>query len=768
MSTKFDSLVSCLNAFERGDDAIDASQLNATERHVLSSHIVHSAVTVVRVAHSDDLPLLELLARVLPPVHRAFAALSQLDDATAVRSLSAQIAACAVTGLSPVSALGSQLLDAFRRHFGAFDRARRSSERIAIIDADDDDDQPQADDEPFDAAAYGQLCASLHVLGLVAACEDLITQMLFAEISLRIERSADTDYATPLLDSLRRWLVVSPKRWLELTLGDSAAAAHWLARLDGLAIRSVASARCASLMNIVREYPESMGALDDLRTCVEITGEFERVVAALNAQYVMRLLHPGAYTNDIIVQFVSTIKALRYVEPAGVMLEQVLEPIRAYLRGRDDTVRCMLQAFTDESSDLYEEFMHGDASATIVALCDDDLVSGEVNDERRAAYRAWQPDPIHAHASTSRVSRLVDTISLLVGVFGAPARFVKEYRNVLGERLLSLASFNVDNELTQAEMFKLRFGDASMQECGIMLKDIGDSKRVNAHVASEIDVSPLTIVLCSYLSWPTLKESKLILPPWLTQRIDAFAARFRLHKAQRDMFVAPQHGAVELELDVGADEPLAVTCSPLQATVALCFAKTVQIESAAVVQSATDDELDAVQRGLSPDAIAQRVGASVEEVRGALQFWASKRVLKFSATDALWQLVQGGDADGRAATQEDGGAVNGRAGGNDDDDDDDGDDDDDDDDDEGDELAGDDGAGDGGGESDVMAEAQPFILAMLTNLGALPAMRINMMLSNFVGGYSASVDELTRYLSQLVTEGVLEVNAGAFALSKKR
>ena len=44
---------------------------------------------------------------------------------------------------------------------------------------------------------------------------------------------------------------------------------------------------------------------------------------------------------------------------------------------------------------------------------DDDLLSGEANDERRQALARWQPDPIHAHAASSRAHRLVDTVALV-------------------------------------------------------------------------------------------------------------------------------------------------------------------------------------------------------------------------------------------------------------------------------------------------------------------------------------------------------------------
>lgn len=46
----------------------------------------------------------------------------------------------------------------------------------------------------------------------------------------------------------------------------------------------------------------------------------------------------GAATTDIIVQYVSTIKALREVDPSGVLLEAVADPIREYLRGRKVTL----------------------------------------------------------------------------------------------------------------------------------------------------------------------------------------------------------------------------------------------------------------------------------------------------------------------------------------------------------------------------------------------------------------------------------------------
>lgn len=35
------------------------------------------------------------------------------------------------------------------------------------------------------------------------------------------------------------------------------------------------------------------------------------------------------------------------------------------------------------------------------------------------------------------------------------------------------------------ELLKLRFGDASLHSCEVMLKDVGDSKRLDAYVHNE-------------------------------------------------------------------------------------------------------------------------------------------------------------------------------------------------------------------------------------------------------------------------------------------
>jgi anaphase-promoting complex subunit 2 len=60
--------------------------------------------------------------------------------------------------------------------------------------------------------------------------------------------------------------------------------------------------------------------------------------------------HAGAATPDILSTYISTIKSLREVDPKGVLLDAVGEPIKAYLRDRRDTIRCIVTSLTDDGS----------------------------------------------------------------------------------------------------------------------------------------------------------------------------------------------------------------------------------------------------------------------------------------------------------------------------------------------------------------------------------------------------------------------------------
>ena len=52
------------------------------------------------------------------------------------------------------------------------------------------------------------------------------------------------------------------------------------------------------------------------------------------------------------------LQGLRILDPSGVVLEKVCDPVRSYLRIRDDTVRCIVASLTDDSSNELADVSH--------------------------------------------------------------------------------------------------------------------------------------------------------------------------------------------------------------------------------------------------------------------------------------------------------------------------------------------------------------------------------------------------------------------------
>lgn len=94
-----------------------------------------------------------------------------------------------------------------------------------------------------------------------------------------------------------------------------------------------------------------------------------------------RLLHPGANTTDIIVQFINMIKAIQVLDPTILSIDMLSQPIRNYLQKRPDTIRCAVTMFTNESSELYQE---------LTSLTED----GENNNSNNNS--EWEPLPSHS------------------------------------------------------------------------------------------------------------------------------------------------------------------------------------------------------------------------------------------------------------------------------------------------------------------------------------------------------------------------------------
>lgn len=165
---------------------------------------------------------------------------------------------------------------------------------------------------------------------------------------------------------------------------------------------------------------------------------------------------------------------------------------------------------------------------------------------------------------------------MLVNIYGSKKLFASEYQVLLANRLLSGSCADTEREVRYLECLKLRFGEAQLHACEVMLRDLADSRRINAHLASgdlpgyvagEVDVSAIVI---SAQFWPAFKDEKLALPPPVQASLERYTRAFEAIKGNRTLQWRPNLGQVTLEVDTGS-RTLQLTVSPMHATLIYHF-----------------------------------------------------------------------------------------------------------------------------------------------------------------------------------------------------
>ena len=111
--------------------------------------------------------------------------------------------------------------------------------------------------------------------------------------------------------------------------------------------------------------------------------------SGLMGRNLKRLLHPGAETKDVITQYISTIRCLRILDPPGVLLHKVAEPIRNHLKSRPDTVRCVVATLV-EGDELQDE----NEAGGLIRTNNDENVEDFWDPQ-------WEPEPVDAAPRTS-------------------------------------------------------------------------------------------------------------------------------------------------------------------------------------------------------------------------------------------------------------------------------------------------------------------------------------------------------------------------------
>ncbi|KAF7591640.1 hypothetical protein BBP40_001279 [Aspergillus hancockii] len=521
-------------------------------------------------------------------------------------------------------------------------------------------------------------------------------------------------------------------------------------------IARLGALRTGELFDIIVEWPASSGAIEDLRHFTANPAARFHVTHSFSAALNRRLLHPGASTVEILQLYISIIRAFNLLDPKGVLLDRIARPIRRYLRDRDDTVKVIVGGLLADPADAEVQTATGD---TLVALSVE-LTKAHQNSMSNDSGELdwddmnWVPDPVDA-APDYRKSKCSDVIGSLISLFESKETFVKEMQNLLAERLLQKRA-DFDQEMSVLELLKLRFGDNALQACEVMLRDIFDSRRVDAVVRNDQgltrksagpitpnkerdtsmddeDIPELHAKILSHFFWPELQGQEFRVPEDISELQQRYAAGFASLKQSRKLTWLNGMGQVTVELDL-EDRVFVDEVTTWQATVIYAF---------------NSPSGDAVSKNINQ--LAEELDMSVPLVRSACLFWVSKRILAEVQRDTFRVL--------EVLPNEEDETVGGTG-----------------------VSAADDTAGGASADTAAAAEAAAaaaaketaeaaamekmnlywqFIVGMLTNQGAMPLQRIVMMLKIAVpGGFPFSNEELREFLAGMVSKGNLEIVSG--------
>ncbi|KAH7364605.1 hypothetical protein BKA65DRAFT_447627 [Rhexocercosporidium sp. MPI-PUGE-AT-0058] len=531
-----------------------------------------------------------------------------------------------------------------------------------------------------------------------------------------------------------------------------------------MSIGRLAELRTKELFDIVGDWPRADGALDDLRTAITTPQRRLRLTEVFSERLGGRLLHPGTSTLQILQTYISMIWSFHSLDHSKVLLDRVAYPLQLYLCSREDTVRIIIAGLLSDTEDAQGTLITSanDRLVELAQLLNNSLdqVGKRANDEELDWHDMdWIPDPVDAGPGYKR-SKNADVIGTLIGVLGSQDVFIKEFQNIIGENLLKHEG-TFEKEIKVLELLKVRFGEAPLQACEVMLKDIQDSSRVNGvirrnqnldpneqeiHAAtskagmSDEELNPegllkpsLHAKILSRLFWPQLHEESYLVPEGILQLQKRYEEGFETLKAARKLtwLHALGQATVELELE---DRTIIEEVHTWQATVIWAF------------QSNGADETEP-QR--SVQGLVESLEMDEALVRSALKFWVNKLVLHEISPNSFTVLETLNKEDRARSNAQ--AAASAAAGGSEDSVDDTG-------------LTVNDGIG-----KEKMGIYWQFIQGMLKNSSSqMPLQKIAMMLKMLISdGFPYSNEELQEFLGRKVADGSLELTGGKYKLKKQ-
>lgn len=556
------------------------------------------------------------------------------------------------------------------------------------------------------------LWQAFDTLSLIDRYETLIASIGYEFIESYVEETCARKWSEPMLATLRTWMIDKIVPWMLYPFARGATNADEAktmmqgvgSRFDFHMHKTLCNLRTKEIFDIIVDFPESAGALQDLKECLARVDQRADLVQALRQANNKRLLHPGADTKDILTHYVSTIKCLRIVDPPGVLLFKVADPTRRYLRDRPDTIRCIVASLVGDGES-------GDS------LVDDNDPIQPLQQPEMENYSdpEWNPEPIDA-GPDFRASKSSDIISTIVSIYDTKDLFIKELQVLLAQRLLAVKDGNFDRERRNVEILKIRFGEAALQVCEVMLRDMTDSRRIDQHVQSQTASSMHPTIISRHF-WPALESSDMIMPGQFQILQEQYAKEFSVFKPDKVLRWLPHLGRVHLQLEL-EDRTLEADVPPLEAAFIELFSeKDVWTVDELVLRSGS------VNRNAAVKALATWVDMHVlkEESEGIFRLLSVAEGPTPGGRPQALKPAETGELPPVMSVQQQ--------------------------------------------QAEQMKMYWKFIEGMLTNLGSLPLDRIQSMLK-FAPGYDRTVEQLGSFMEAARRESLVNVKDGMWRLGK--
>lgn len=406
---------------------------------------------------------------------------------------------------------------------------------------------------------------------------------------------------------------------------ESVVAYSDLTKWHEAALAQLGALRTEELFDIIVQSEDTQGAIEDLIPYVQKPAFRAHVTSSFCAALSHRLLQPGASTTEILQVYISIIRSFNLLDPKGVLLDHVARPIRRYLRERHDTVSIVVGGLLSDHEDpsngpevLSELSLELDQSLILSAA--EDQKAGELDWDDME----WNPDPVDAGPDFKRAKHS-DVIGALISLFDNHDVFVREFQSILGDRLLKHEQDFVQ-ETRVLELLKARFGEPALQACEVMMRDIQDSRRVDAVIIKKTPHATTSqptfhTKTLSRLFWPPLPTSSFLPPAPIACLQETYSTTFSSIKQSRKLTFLPSIGQCTVELDL-EDRTVIEEVGTWQASVIYAFSEDTFSGDTTRTVKGLIDKLE-MEEGL---------------VRNALTFWVGKMVLVETAPDTYTVL----------------------------------------------------------------------------------------------------------------------------------